>query len=92
MLIVFSFLPAEVLFHHVALLNKNTRARLPGAGLLDQPKELTVNTNDENWLNPSYSFRNYAFKLVDQVNIKVGSKTNPKQVKAFLKDVRLFHT
>ncbi len=85
-------MPADVLFHHVALLNKKIRAGLPTFALLDQPKELTVNANDENWLKPTDSLKkNYAFMLVDRINIKVGSKSNLKQVKAFLKDVRRFN-
>ena len=35
MITIFSHLPAEVLYHHVALLNKKTRAGIPAWDLLD---------------------------------------------------------
>ena len=39
-LLTYSFLDGATLYHKIALLNKETRASLPGAGLLDQLKEL----------------------------------------------------
>jgi hypothetical protein len=41
-LLTYSFLDGATLYHKIALLNKETRASLPGAGLLDQLKELKL--------------------------------------------------
>jgi len=66
--VIFSFLPTEVLFHRIALLNKKTRARLPTWRLLDQPKELTIKI-DKFWIKPPVSHFKYVFSLVDIINV-----------------------
>ncbi len=41
-LYTYSYLDGSTLFHKIAVLCKKTRLALPNAGLLDQPKELTL--------------------------------------------------
>ncbi len=45
-LLSFSFLDGATLYHKIALINKETRASLPDAGLLDQLKYLRLKNFD----------------------------------------------
>ena len=42
---MFSFLPGNVIFHKIAVLNRNLREELPKSGLLDQEIELSLKVN-----------------------------------------------
>jgi len=66
--IIFSFLPAEVLFHRIALLNKKTRAGLSTWRLIDQHRELSVEI-DKFWIKQPVAHFKYAFSLVDIINV-----------------------
>ena len=45
-LLTFSFLSGDELFKKIAVLNKKLRQSLPGAGLLDQHKSISIKCTD----------------------------------------------
>lgn len=74
-LTVLSYLPGYTLFHKIALLNKETRLKLPECKLLDQKKNITLKKFAHNfeYSNPLPPLENltYALKLADEFTLQV---------------------
>ena len=74
--VIFSFLPGCDLFHKCALISSKVREKLPGSGLLNQLKVITLKHEmAENQVLPSATSFLYAVSLTDGIEIQV-DKTN----------------
>ena len=67
---VLSYLPANVIFHKIAVLSKQYRKELPEWAILDQEKILTFKRfNPQNFKLPSSNSFRYALELIDGFTI-----------------------
>jgi hypothetical protein len=71
-LLMFSYLPGNVLFHKIALLTKEVRKSLPNSGLLDQIKVIGIKETAVKLPGPfpTQSFV-YAISLADSIRFPV---------------------
>jgi hypothetical protein len=71
-LIVFSFLPGNILLHKIALLNKRTRAKLPNSAIIDQIKVVTVKEFQNDFeIIPAVDSFLYTISLVNGIRIQI---------------------
>jgi len=76
---VFSFLPACDIFHRISVLNKNTRTKLPGAGLLTQQKVIALKSlHAHKHLDIALNSFNYALSITDGILVQLNFETIKK--------------